>query len=264
MKYSLIFILISCFCCELHIISQYQTTQQIRDGNGLVILELDKFDIGDSIYIKYCSYRGKLLDVINYDFSDIFPTSQNQSLNNSLKAFKEELQSNTKNVTDQYGRRKKVVTTSDHFYFYEFEKKNSVKYLIMNYSFIPGEISYLEVKNIKKNVVLQVFTIVCMILSFVLILVTIFLCRKYNPKCRRRRKVTSYDITSDIKKEDLSIPTISDNPPQYPPVYNNNQGYYSNNLPPTNYYPQYMNQPAEMYNYQNNIPPTSDSTDKKI
>ena len=77
-----------------------------------------------------------------------------------------------------------------------------------------------------------------MILSFVLILVTIFLCRKYNPKCRRRRKVTSYDITSDIKKEDLSIPTISDNPPQYPPVYNNNQGYYSNNLPPTNYYPQ--------------------------
>ena len=86
----------------------------------------------------------------------------------------------------------------------------------MNYSFIPGEISYLEVKNIKKNVVLQVFTIVCMILSFVLILVTIFLCRKYNPKCRRRRKVTSYDITSDIKKEDLSIPTISDNPPQYP------------------------------------------------
>ena len=134
----------------------------------------------------------------------------------------------------------------------------------MNYSFIPGEIFYLEVKNIKKNVVLGIFAFVCFILSFVLILVTIFLCRKYNPKCRRRRKVTSYDITSDIKKEDLSIPTISDNPPQYPSMYNNNQGYYSNNLPPTNYYPQYMNQQAEMYNYQNNIPPTSDSTDKKI
>ena len=53
MKIFLLFILVFTFSCEIVHLKKYKETNKIKDGFGLVVLEISEFYTGDKIHITY-------------------------------------------------------------------------------------------------------------------------------------------------------------------------------------------------------------------
>ena len=87
MKFALFISLICAFWCEIYKLQQYGKIKDIKDGYGLIVLELDKFDKGDKIYITYSAYDGKLNNIIYYNFEDTFPENETMELKEQLNSY---------------------------------------------------------------------------------------------------------------------------------------------------------------------------------
>ena len=268
MKFALFICLICAFWCEIYKLQQYGKIKDIKDGYGLIVLELDKFDKGDKIYITYSAYDGKLNNIIYYNFEDTFPENETMELKEQLNSYTDSVTTHTRNVTENGVH--KTYKTYERSYYYEFEKKTNNKYLVMRYSFSKGEVKRLEVENTRlSNSTLAIVLVSVSVGGFILIAGTIlFITRRKNKCCR---KTYSSDINFNAKKnKKSSLPPVSPIIPPQPIDVNNNipmdvnygqdKPYYvQDNMP--NIYPQ--NNYGGAYNYQNNlnnIPTTNDTT----
>ena len=226
----LLFFLISCFTCTIYVLRQYETITKIKDGYGLIALELDKFDINDKIYITYGAYNGDIPSYINYTFSDEFPTLETMELPNKLNSYTEGVTTHKHNDSLPNGGYR-VYYTYDRFYYYEFEKKNNSKYLIMRYSFSPLEINYLKVENTKLSKNMKAIIAVSVTCGVLLLVGALIL----YIKCRNRCIKHSYskDIDFNAKNNgNLSLPPESQILPPPADLNNNipiNQNYGQDN-----------------------------------
>ena len=273
MMFPLFICLISAFTCEIYRLKKYQSITTIKDGYGLIVLELDKFDKGDKIYITYSAYNGTLNNIIYYNFDDIFPENETIELKEHINNYKNGSFSHRNVVSNGHGGYT-TYNTYDRFYYYKFEKKTNNKYLVMRYSFDKGKINYLKVENTRlddntTNIIVTIASVVGFVFIFGFIL--FFVCRQL----KYRKKMHSYDINFDAKKnKDLALPPVSPIIPPQPmdmnyniPVgvnYDQDKPYYiQNNMPTANNYPQSNNDIGSTYNYTNNLnnlPTTNDST----
>ena len=133
----------------------------------------------------------------------------------------------------------------------------------MRYSFLKTYINYLIVENTKLSQQTTIIIIISIAIVIVLIAGTFILYRIYRDRCCKKARST--DINFNSNNPTLSIEPNSQIMPPY--EYGNNHipmeskydtdkpAYIQNNLPPSNYYPQNMNQPDGVY-----PPPTSDTT----
>ena len=261
MKFSLFFCLISCFSCAIYNLTKYKSIKDITDGYGLIVLDLDQFEINDKIYITYSAYHGDISSFIYYTFNDTYPSSETMDLSEKLDSYTTGTKEHKNKIKDGNGGYK-VQKTYDHFYYYEFEKKTNFKYLIMRYSFSPTKIRYLEVDNTKISKNMHAILAVSIIFGIVLLVLGLFLFIKYRKKCFRSLK--SSDINYDAKNN-KNLPIQPDSQILPPPMYINNNmpnnvNYVQDNTPVISIYPT-PNNIQDNYNYQNNnLASTSDCT----
>ena len=261
MKFSLFFCLISCFSCAIYDLVQYKSIKRITDGYGLIVLDLDKFDLNDKIYITYEAYQGNISSFIYYTFNDTYPTNETIDLPEKLDSYTHGTTQHKHNISNHHGGYR-VYYTYDHFYYYELEKKTNIKYLIMRYSFSPTSIRYLDVENTKLSKNMKAILAVSITFGIVLLVLGLFLFIKYRKKCFRSLK--SSDINYDAKNN-KNLPIQPDSQILPPPMYINNNmpnnvNYVQDNTPVISIYPT-PNNIQDTYNYQNNnLASTSDCT----
>lgn len=143
-------------------LERYDSSQKIysSDPYGFVVLDLSKFDSGDSIYITYRSHEGKLRDYVNYTFSDSYPRSYNNSLltqyiycySNSTSITKE-----NRSTDDSY----EIYYTYNYYYYYEFKKPNDARYLVLEYDLTYSHPQYLLVNNDRYSPMQFVIILAC-------------------------------------------------------------------------------------------------------
>ena len=265
MKFSLFFCLISCFSCAIYDLFQYKSIKKITDGYGLIVLDLDKFEINDKIYITYGAYQGNISSFIYYTFNDTYPTNETIDLPEKLDSYAQGTTQHKHNISEHHGGyRYRVYYTYDHFYYYELEKKTNIKYLIMRYSFSPTSIRYLDVDNTKLSKNMKAILAVSITFGVILLVLAIFLFIKYRKKCCRGLKSSEINYNTKNNK-DLPIPADSQILPPTTPMYvndnmPNNVNYVQDNTPVISIYPT-VNNTQDTYNYQNNnIAPINDCT----
>lgn len=267
MNSALLLCLISCFTCSILNLKPFGQLEKIKDGYGLVVLELDKFDLGDKIYITYTASNGNISNFIYYSFTDEYPNSDQMNLSQLLNAYEEGSNTQKHNVSNGHGGRK-IYYTYDKFYYYEFEKKTNSKYLVMRYSFSPNSIDYLTIENTRLNSSMSFIIPLCATLGGVVLIVVIILILRRRTKCCRGSY--SYKIDYNSKKN-KKLP-ITPNSEILPPMDMNNNVpmdsnyvtdkpyYIQDNVPPSNIYPPTNNSSETAYNYGNNLPPSNDCT----
>ena len=263
MKFFLLFILISTFSCEIVPLKKYKETMMIKDGYGLIVLDASEFETGDKIHITYKACNGSLTNILYYSFSDTYPDSATMELSEQINPYDEGQITKEHNYTNRHTGTKIFYKTHDYHYYYEIEKKQNSKYLIMRYSFSTTKVNYLMVENTKLDQKTYIIVIISIAIVITLIAGSFILYVIYRNKCSK--KVRSTDINYNSKNPVLSIEPNSQiippneydkNPMPMESKYDTDKpSYIQNNLPPSNFYPQNMNQPDGVY-----PPPTSDTT----
>ena len=228
MKVLLFILMINNFYCLIHFIKKHEKTKKIyrsSDSYGFVILDLSQFDEGESIYITYNSYEGKIDNYIYYTFSNNYPRSYNGSLiSEYLYAYSDSTTSHKHNKSNGYGGYY-IYYTYD-YYYYEFLKPSNASYLIMGYDLTYSHAIHLYVDNTFFSRGKAILIWVGSIGGVILIAVCAFLIWKYHHKincesltscgcCDCCNKTHSYDITSTNdyqNKSEQKLNTISSIP----------------------------------------------------
>ena len=136
---------------------------------GMVYLNIEEFKEKDTIYILFTSVNGDMKTKIEYGFNDLAPEDLtmvlDHSMTPSLKA-----ESDTDSVTEYILK-----------YYYDIEKEENKKFLIIRYCDFDGE--YLEIENTKVNWARTVLIIVFGSIGLI-ILIIVIIC--YIIRCKRR------------------------------------------------------------------------------
>ena len=127
---------------------------------GIVYLDIEEFEEGDTIHMLFDAIYGVMNKILYYEFNDEEPTDINKTFAHSMKS--------TNTVTSQEetetGERETVS------YYYDIEKEENKKYLVMKYTDFRGE--YLQVENNKANwgLVLSISVTSLIILIFIIVI----------------------------------------------------------------------------------------------
>ena len=217
MKVISLFLLMTCFNCSIYNLQKYDTTPKIRDSYGFVVLNLDKFQIGEKIYITINSYENEYYDYIYYNFSDIYPLSDDQNMPiNYIKAYSSDYKTYERNVSDGYGGYY-IYYVYDYYYYFEFEKTNNARLLVIEYNLRSSSASYLIFDNTgkgkydepsdtpgnnpEKDPNYTTIIVVSSVVGFIVIVAVLFLVIKYRNKFPCCHKIDSNDIISSNNKE---------------------------------------------------------------
>lgn len=183
MKFILFILLITTLYCSIYYLKKYESTTKIKDYYGLVVLDLQEFEEGDSIYITYHTYEGKHNKYIYYEFSNSYPESEDKTLLDYKYCYSDTYSSTKHNVSNGYGGYR-IYYTYDYYYYFEFKKPNDADYLIMGYDLSRSSADYLYVDNTRFNRWTTTLIIVGSIGGAILIGGGIFLIWKYYDSIR--------------------------------------------------------------------------------
>ena len=122
MKSIFLVLLIYYSFCQIYELKKYGTLQT-KLPNGLIYLNVEDFEVGDTIHIRFKTVNGKMNLKIYYQFYYIIPNSTfypSKSMGAS---------SHIVYQSEVLGR-----VTKTEKYYYEIKKKEDGKYLIIEYS----------------------------------------------------------------------------------------------------------------------------------
>ncbi len=147
MKVIFIILFIHISFCKIHFLEKYGSINVIN-SNGIVCLNIEKFNIGKIIHIQFNAVNGKMNNKINYEFRNnisIYNISNEYNEynenNNPINSMSSTFESET-----HINLGKKTITKN---YFYDIKKNINAKYLIIQYTEGTGE--YLIIENTRIN-----------------------------------------------------------------------------------------------------------------
>ena len=228
-KVVLFICLITQYFGAIHYLEKYGS-KSIYSGSGLVVLDVQGFNPGDSIYITYNSYDDEYSERIYYNFTDSYPQWEDPNiLQNRMECYSDGMTTIEHNVS--YGNTYRIYYTYNYHYFYEFIKPNDTDYLLLGYDLYGYHMDYIEVENTRFRRYIMTLIIVGSIIGFILVLVGGFFLYIYFKKCCRRirerkHEFRPFDYGSSTKKTEKLI----DNTPSTE-MTNTEKKYDDNNNP---------------------------------
>ena len=181
MKRLILILLLSYSLCNIQDIYYLEKYGEVKTTSkkGIVYLNIEEFKEKDTIYILFTSVNGDMKTKIEYGFNDLAPEDLtmvlDHSMTPSLKA-----ESDTDTVTEYILK-----------YYYDIEKEENKKFLIIRYSDFYG--SYLEIEHTRVNWGrVAVIIIIGSIGLAILIIIIIFLITR----CKKKSNLNSLEYTA--------------------------------------------------------------------
>ena len=215
MKFIILICLINFLHCYFYVyhLDKYGCSGFSFETNpeGIIVLNLSKFDIGDTIYITYTSYNDKHIRTLKYSFANDYSNDPYyNNLNESTDPYSED------NGEDTYNNRWRRYTVSYYEYYYKIIIPNNrikTNYLLLRFDLTKTQISKFKYENTRfaRHIVKIIITVSCSI--GVILIVLLILAFKFRKRiksfCKRKDNLNSYslDISNDSTKEIPVYPT---------------------------------------------------------
>ena len=145
---------------------------------GIVYLNIQDFGMKETLHILFNAKKGYMNDIIYYDYSDKEPEDIDMNLTHSMDSTMNAETSNGNDI-DYYYRK----TDYTKKYYYDIEKVENKKFLIIRYSDFNGE--YLEIEHNRFNTIILIIIIVSCVVGIIILIVIIAI---LIIVCKRRRQ----------------------------------------------------------------------------
>ena len=208
-----------CFCGELTHLKKYNYFSFSSEGiSGITSLKIEDVDLNDDIHILFIVREGTMNKEIYYGFSN--EDSKNAS-SISLPYYKEPTYNEYFCADDHY---------CGHKYYYDIEKTENAKYIIMKYNGYNGE--YLDVDRMSLSANHY------FIIYIVIIMICIAGCFIYYYYYRKKKLMINMNknIASNQTQTPLNVPDNQPNITNNNPSNNTPNPYYETPQPVANNY----------------------------
>ena len=173
MKRLILILLLSYSFCNIPHIYYLEKYGEVKSTSrrGIVYLNIEDFQLKDTIYILFNVVNGAMATRIEYGYDDLAPEDLNIYLEHTMVPTM-----NAESQTDTFTEHTYTLK-----YYYDIEKEENKKFLIIRYCDFDGE--YLEIENTKVNWARTVLIIVFGSIG-IIILIIVIIC--YIIRCKRR------------------------------------------------------------------------------
>ena len=199
-----LFILYSRHLSYTHL-NKYEKNEIYSVGQvGNIALNITKFDLGDTIFITYTSYKRPYKNFIKYAFSNsdtVYPNLE--YLNKTAEAY-DTSSGTTHNKDSRFWEN----TIKYYVYYYKIKIPNNNKttFLLFDYDLNKNGIIRLEVENIidpKIITLIMVITIPVGIILIALGILLIIFIKRIKRYCQRKYNLNSSRLNNDEDKDNL-------------------------------------------------------------